>query len=66
MADLEASVKAIRKWQRHWLLRQHGENGQVLPENLELSAHIDRLISAVIDEASFADLRASGGIVGAP
>lgn len=40
---LEDSVKAIRKWQRHDLLRQFGENGQVLPENLELSGHIDRL-----------------------
>lgn len=66
MADLETSVKAIRKWQRHWLLRQYGDNGLVLPENLELSGHLDRLISAVIDEASFADLRASGGIADAP
>jgi hypothetical protein len=63
---LEASVRAIRKWQRHHLLRQFGENGLVLPENMELSQHIDRLISAVIDEQSYADLRASGGIADAP
>jgi hypothetical protein len=48
------------------LLRQYGDDGRILPENLELSGHIDRLISAIIDEASYADLRASGGIVGAP
>jgi hypothetical protein len=44
---LMESITAVRKWQRHWLLRQFGENGQVLPQNLELSSHIDRLISFV-------------------
>lgn len=46
MTDLETSIAAIRKWQRHWLLRQYGDNGLVLPENIELSEHIDRLIEA--------------------
>jgi hypothetical protein len=41
------SIVAVREWQRHWLLRQFGEDGQVLPENLQLSTHIDRLISSV-------------------
>jgi len=50
-SPLEDSVKAVRTWQRHYLLREYGDNGHVLPENLELSGHIDRLISAVINEA---------------
>lgn len=46
MPELKESVAAIRKWQRHHLLRQFGDNGHVLPENLELSQHIDRVIDA--------------------
>lgn len=44
---VEESVKVVRQWQRHHLLRQFGDNGLVLPENLELSQHIERLIAAV-------------------
>lgn len=35
----------IRKFQRHWLLRQYGDNGQVLPENIEVSNAIDALFA---------------------
>jgi len=37
----------LRKFQRHWLLRQYGVDGQVLPENLEVSAAIDDVLSAL-------------------
>jgi hypothetical protein len=47
MPDVEKAAAAIRKWQRHWLLRQYGDNGLVLPENLELSAHIDTLMQGL-------------------
>lgn len=45
--DISKSVEAIRLWQRHHLLREYGENGQVLPENLELSEHLDRVLALV-------------------
>jgi hypothetical protein len=64
--ELQESFTAVRAWQRHVLLREFGDNGHVLPVNLELSRHIDRILSRLIDECSYADLRASGGIVGAP
>lgn len=47
MVTLEMSVDAIRKWQRHFLLRQYGDNGQVLQENLDLSGHIDCVIASL-------------------
>ena len=49
-SELARAVSAIRKWQRHWLLRQFGENGTVLRENLELSGCIDVLLSARLRE----------------
>jgi hypothetical protein len=45
--DIENSIDAVRKWQRHHLLRQYGEDGQVLPENIVLSGHIERIIAAI-------------------
>ena len=48
LTEFEKSVNKLRKWQRHWLLRQYGENGHVLPENIELSNALD----IVIDEAA--------------
>lgn len=50
MDALEKSAYAVRKWQRHYLLRQYGDNGLVLPENMILSEHIDRLIRAALTE----------------
>lgn len=47
MTTITQSVEAIRKWQRHWLLRQFGDNGLVLPESIELSRHIDSVLSAI-------------------
>lgn len=44
--SLATSVTALRKWQRQWLLRQYGDDGNVLRENLELSRHLDRVIEA--------------------
>lgn len=64
--ELQESYTAIRKWQRHVLLREYGGDGHVLPENLALSQHIDRLIFRLMDECALADLRDAGGIVGAP
>jgi len=46
-------VDTLRKFQRHHILRQYGENGHVLPENLEVSAALD----AVLDEAKKGDFR---------
>lgn len=42
--EVQASIFALRKWQRHWLLRQYGEDGKVLADNIELSGHLDRVI----------------------
>lgn len=53
--SLERSVIELRKWQCHWLLRQFGENGCVLPENLELSKHIDVVIAAAEPQPSKSD-----------
>lgn len=63
--ELQESFTAIRKWQRHILLREFGDNGQVPPTNLTLSKHIDNVLSRLMDECSYADLRASG-TAGAP
>lgn len=43
---LQVSISAIKKWQRHWLLRQYGDDGHVLKRNLDLSEHIDRVLAA--------------------
>jgi hypothetical protein len=43
---LQVSITAIKQWQRHWLLRQYGDDGHVLKQNTELSEHIDRLLAA--------------------
>lgn len=61
MTDLEQSVKAIRQWQRHYLLREYGDNGQVLPENLKLSGHIDTLIEQ--SESLFAALKEANEVL---
>lgn len=55
MDELSKSVEAIQKWQRHWLLRQYGDNGQVLSENLELSGHLDRVLSVCLQGYMTAD-----------
>lgn len=45
MPDYPAeAMDEIRKWIRHWLLRQYGENGHVLPENIKLSEHLAALL----------------------
>lgn len=41
------AVDEIRKWVRHSLLRQYGEDGHVLPENMELSEHLAALLDYV-------------------
>ncbi len=56
MSILQTSIAALRKWQRQWLLRQYGEDGIVLRENVELSEHLDRLLNA----ADKADAEKSG------
>lgn len=63
MAEIKDSVAAVRKWQRHHLLRQFGDNGHVLPENIELSGHIDALCSAV--ERPFFECPQCGGDIAA-
>lgn len=52
--NVENEVKELRRWQRHWLLRQYGDNGQVLPENIKLSEALD----AVLTELASMDRRA--------
>lgn len=42
---VEEAVNELRRWQRHWLLRQFGENGHMLPENIRLSACLDTVIA---------------------
>lgn len=44
MAD---KIDILRRFQREWLLRQYGDDGHVLPENLEVSNAIDGLINEV-------------------
>ena len=51
-ATLEAAYHYIRMWQRHHLLRQFGDDGLVLSENLSLSAHIDTLLQTTYLTAS--------------
>ena len=38
---------ALRKWQRHTLLRTYGDNGQVVPENIAISGHLETLLSVL-------------------
>lgn len=38
-------VDTLRKFQRHQLLRQFGDDGQILPENLEVSRALDALFA---------------------
>ena len=42
----KAHVDTLRKFQRHHLLRQFGENGRVLPENMEVSTALDAVLAA--------------------
>jgi len=41
---LQASIDALRKWQRHSLLREYGEDGIVLSGNLVLSDHLNNVL----------------------
>lgn len=38
------AIEVLRRYQRHHVLRQFGEDGHVLPECLEVSNAIDELI----------------------
>lgn len=49
------AVSDLRQWQRHYLLRQYGENGHVLPENLNLSRALDTVLSEVRPNAPLGD-----------
>jgi hypothetical protein len=42
----DAQIQALRTFQRHVLLREFGEDGHVLPENLEVSTAIDAVLAA--------------------
>lgn len=57
MTTLQEAVNEVRRWQRHYLLRQFGENGHVLPENIKLSRAIDILIEAADPGGAVADAR---------
>ncbi len=41
------AVEELRRFQRHHLLRQYGEDGNVLPENLRVSEAIDAVMKAL-------------------
>jgi hypothetical protein len=47
---IDNAALELRKWQRHVLLRTYGDNGQVLPENLAISEHLDTVLSALGSE----------------
>lgn len=44
--ELCAAIFEVRKWQRHWLMRQFGSDGRVLPENIKLAAHLNIILAA--------------------
>lgn len=55
LTDFEKAVNKLRIWQRHHLLRQFGDNGLVLPENLELSRSLDRVLEEICGPGAVPD-----------
>lgn len=62
-AGLEKDINLLRGFQRHRLLREFTEAGQVPADNLAVSEAIDRIIARLtpISDASFARLAESLG-----
>lgn len=45
--ELKLSVERVREWQRHYLLREYGDDGHVLPKNIEISDDLDAIMRAL-------------------
>ena len=55
LTEFEKAVNKLRVWQRRNLLRQYGENGLVLPKNIELSQALDIVINEAAPGAATSD-----------
>jgi len=45
---INEAVQQLRTFQRHWLLRQYGKDGQVLPENIRVSRALDFVLERLV------------------
>jgi len=48
----QEALDVLRRFQRHRLLREYGTDGQVLPENITVSAALDLLIEEALPPVS--------------